>query len=292
MGVRESWLTVIGFAVIIAVIAVVITRDDDNRISDKFASVPNSEKAVALVSNRRYFDRALATAENLRKIGEWDGDIVLVIGDDLNHGLEMFDKNLFNHVVYAPDVDKKVAKGTSRRPRFQFQKMIVFSPFFTKWKQILYIDVGMKIKESIAPLLKFPGSKPIVFPYDGAYQEDGTHAFSPGNGPGCLLSQFEKGTDFGKYKGDVKSFQTTMFMIRDTSVLERHDFVGEIVKLSHKHPTFITNEQALLNLWAQDNPDEWEWLTRQKHKGRHLYTFMDYCDGRPSKNIIHKYCNA
>ena len=234
---------------------------------------------VALVSNRAYLDKALLTIWQLRIFGRFKGDVVLVVGDDLRSAVPALGKSLLRITpVYFPDINRNVENSlignasttltSQSKKTFQFHKFYCFSTFFRKWSKVLYLDAKMRIYAPLSPLLKIDCSNSLVAHSD-AFPE-----FRWKLGDQFNFTDFPELQPRLERTVDLKSdyFQTTM-MYFDTRIIEEGT-VNELVELSRKFPNSRTNDQGILNIWAQ-NKGLWAQLPTEKFGGRFLYDFYE-----------------
>ena len=248
---------------------------------------------VALVCNRAYLDKALLTIWQLRIFGRFSGDVVLVIGDDLHDAIGALRRSLLRITpVYFPDIQRDLqnkvldrAPGTldsQSKKTFQFHKFFCFSPFFKKWDKVLYLDSKMRIYAPLGPLLQVDCSNSLV-----------AHSDAYPDFKWTLTDQFNF-ADFPELRpklseiADLSSdyFQTTM-MYFDTSVIE-DGTVEELIDLSRAFPNSRTNDQGIVNIWAQKKRI-WKKLPTEKHGNRFLYDFHERSGYGPNDYLMVKY---
>ena len=122
-----------------------------------------SKNVVVLVCNKLYFEKLKVTLNQLRTIGKWVGDIVLIHGDDIliSDTTSLKEGRLITDSFLLPEFDtsqivnnRRLYNITGSDGRiftkcFQYHKIYVFSSFMKKWEKILYIDTGMIIVDDI-----------------------------------------------------------------------------------------------------------------------------------------------
>ena len=209
---------------------------------------------VVFVCNKLYFDKFVYTCNKLITNGKYQGDICLVIGDDLNNDILLIHNTIVkNNVIvkYFPNIhftkeflDININVKTDGRniySRFQWHKLHVFNIFFKNWDYILYIDCGMHIFSDISPMINSRKEHKLLAHYDNYpyftakldTQFDKTHYY------------FKKIND--KYDLNVHYFQSTM-MLYNTSIIEENTF-NDLYNLMLEYPFSITNEQAIMALY-------------------------------------------
>lgn len=248
---------------------------------------------VALVCNRAYLDKALLTIWQLRIFGRFSGDVVLVIGDDLHDAMGALGRSLLRITpVYFPDIQRDLqnkvldrAPGTldsQSKKTFQFHKFFCFSPFFKRWNKVLSLDAKMRVYAPLGPLLQVDCSNSLVAHSD-AYPDFKwtlTDQFNFADFPE-LRPKLSEVADLGS-----DYFQTTM-MYYDTAIIE-DGTVGELIELSRMFPNSRTNDQGIVNIWAQKKKI-WKTLPTEKQGKRFLYDFHERPGHGPDDYLMVKY---
>ena len=110
------------------------------------------KRCIILMSNMSFLQKTQETIKQLRQIGKYTDDIVLLIGDDLNkyNKLDKFfsDKNLI--IKYFPTIDRSneieiykktpISDGREIHKTFQFHKIYCFDVFFKQWDVCFYFN--------------------------------------------------------------------------------------------------------------------------------------------------------
>lgn len=257
---------------------------------------------IVLMCNNvdKYKNETIRTLYELRQIGKYDGDIILMYDDEL---LCLSDENFkdeFKHQLlnlnvqlkYFPKIDRTkfinmfketpFIEGDKREitKSFQFHKFYLFDRYFKNWNKIFYIDAGMHIFKPIQKMLEIDFSNSLLahsdaYPY---YKSK-------------LDCQFEKQAYPETYNNLKKEFNLNVdffqsgILLFDSNIIQENTF-EELIKLSEKYFISKTNEQGIMNLlftcklkiWKQiqikDNDtfyyDMWE---RPKYK-KHNYIML------------------
>ncbi len=216
-------------------------------------------------NNEYYIKEMLRTIYEIRKIGNYNLDIVLMIGNDLKEKLAEENeitiklRELSVIIKYFEDIDRsKYLKLFEEKPFqegdkreitkvFQYHKFHLFNIYFKQWDKIFYIDVGMHIFKDLNRMLNIECNNKIL-----------AHADAYPYYKNKLECQFEKITykevyDKLKQKYNMKKdhFQTGILMF-NTNIIKENTF-NELVKLSDEYYNSKTNEQGILNLYFIDN---------------------------------------
>jgi hypothetical protein len=215
--------------------------------------------SLILNNNETYKNEFFRTIRELRNIGLYSGDIVLLFDEDLQNSITndpRFIKNEFK-VIYKffPRINrdnillqlanKPFQQGDKREilKHFQYHKFYLFNTFFKQWKKVFYIDVGMHIFKPINKMLNIPCHNILLAHSD-------TYPFYKDK----LDCQFEKITYIDLFNDLQKEFnlktdyfQTGILMF-DTNIINENTF-DDLYNLSLKYFNSKTNEQCIMNLY-------------------------------------------
>lgn len=245
--------------------------------------------ALVFLCNKNYFEKFLKTFEMLTKNGNYSGDIVLVIGDDLVDD-ECLKLSLLNSVIikHFPDIKLtdeflNYSQKIPRNPRwfkslFQFHKFHLFSTYFKNWNFVFYIDCGASIFSDINPILEIR-EKDILLAHSDAYP---LYHWK-------LHTQFSRRRKCNFYKELNEKFnlnidypQTTI-MLFDTSIITDNTY-QDLVDLMYKYPNCITNDQGIIALYFTNIFPKW----KQIPTGNNEINFYDYSRREDKPYIILK----
>lgn len=235
---------------------------------------------AVFVSNKSYYDKFKVTCEKLRSVGNYKGDICLIVGDDLqNISNDTFIKKNKIHVKYFPDLkfnkEFTILQKQLKRPEhwfsrmFQFHKFYLFDVYFKQWNYIFYIDCGMIILEDVSVILEEKQPNTLLANRDGLDNETAAEwmqPVSPGNGL-KLGDQFVKTEPLYEklsktYDITDTCFQTT-FMMYDTNIITVDTF-NDLYNLLLEYPISLTNDQGIISLYFSQIKPLWRQLRRKK----------------------------
>lgn len=259
---------------------------NDNYIDDLTAFV--------LITDWKYFDKAKRTIIDLRSVGNWKKDIVVITVDfNLNQNFVDF----YNIIqVQFENIDKrelllKLGNGFANSDKRelnklnQWEKLHVFDDIFKKWNRIIYLDSGLRVLDNVESLLKLDYKNKLLAPNDIA-------PYYHTNKPFRLQLDFENEEkvkillqDF-----DAKIFNEEYFLnciwIYDTQILNICT-KKELIDGMNKYTLCRTNEMGIMNLFFNFKYNLWkefplkvsnkylfEW-NETNHK--HNTTWRDYC---------------
>lgn len=210
---------------------------------------------VVFLCDRKYFGKFLYTCNQLVTKGKYNGNICLVVGDDLKDD-KLLECDLIknNNIVirHFPNIKfssefMEIQRNMNRQShwvdkQFQFHKLHLFDEFFKRWNYIFYLDCGIHIFSDITPIIN-EASENTLLAHSDAYP---TYEWN-------LEDQFDKTREehftrlINKYDLKVDYFQTTI-MLYDTQII-KHDTYKNLVDLLIENPICITNDQGIIALY-------------------------------------------
>jgi hypothetical protein len=223
----------------------------------------NMSHCVVIVSNNKYFPRALETIKSIRNTGAYNGSLVFVYGNDITkQQLEMLQDffvipKYFQDINLNPIVQKLQEKrynGLDRKlgKLFCYHKFHLFNTYFKKWKKIFYIDCGMRIFKPIQPFLEIDCQNKILANSDAQpkYRWKLSGQFNSNSYPDVYnqLSQ--------EFKLNIDYFQSTI-LLYDTNIINKNTY-QDLVDLLQKYFIGLTNDQAIMNLLFNCKLNIWE----------------------------------
>jgi len=234
---------------------------------------------VTFVCNFRYLDKFFDTCKTLIDVGEYNGPIVLIVGNDINLDALNKDPFLKTHkqimvkhfpdIVFCKEVSTKIDKTNTQCGKFgyklfQYHKYHLFTPFFKQWRYVFYIDCGAKIYNNIEPILQ-TATPDTLLAHSDAYP---TYQWK-------LSCQFLE-----KIKIDLETdyFQSTI-MLFDTSIIEDDTF-QQLYELTEKYPVSTTNDQGILNLYFNCIKKKWKQIPTENNS-TYFYDFNVRNDDKP-----------
>lgn len=218
-----------------------------------------SDNCIILMCNKPYLNKVINTINQIRTIGKYFDDVVLLIGDDLKDEKIFLDKNVI--IKYFPDFNrdniinilknKPISDGREIIKVFQWHKMHIFDAYFKQWKKCLYIDAGMYIFNPIDKIINLDCTNKIIAHSD-AYP---TYEWK-------LKVQFDS-IQFpelykeltSNYNLDIDYFQSGI-LLYDTDIIEENT-KNDIIELSNKYINSRTNEQGIMNIYFNCIKNVW-----------------------------------
>lgn len=215
----------------------------------------NKDVCLVFVCDKSYFNKFINTCNQLITNGNYNGNICLVIGDDLlNDDLLNCDVIKNNNIlvkhfpnIQFPDeffrINNNVqSDGRNITKKFQWHKLHLFNTFFKKWKSIFYIDCGMTIYSDISRIIDQATENTLLAHSDAypSYQWKLHCQFCKNN-----AEYYEKLST--TYDLNIDYFQTTL-MLYDTSIINENTY-DELFNLALEYPISRTNEQGIMALY-------------------------------------------
>lgn len=240
---------------------------------------------IVTYTNQDFIEKVRGTIFELRTIGNYDGDIVVIVGDDLKDNPPYLHDGVT--VKYFPEIEreeyfqklreKPITVGLdnpeTNKP-FLWHKLYTFHQYFKQWDKCLCLDGGMRIFKPIDKILNLD-CKGKFLAHSDAYP---TYEWR-------LYDQFDQ-VQFPEIYEDLQNefdlnidyFQTTMYMF-NTNIIEDNTF-DTLVELSKKYFTSKTSDQGLVNLYFNNKKyyNIWEQI---KIKDDQTY-YYDYFE-RPGR---------
>jgi len=227
------------------------------------------------LSDPAYFPRAQRTLHELRTLGKWTGDVVLIAVDfeppPLKDVILYKTSHIPTEALLEFYKECPITKGDSRHITriYQWDKLQVFSYFFRQWDRVVFLDAGMRVFNPVAPLLALDCTGTLYAPDDSEYPPNPALRFR-----NCIddLACPEKYRELLEtYSPEILSrrfFVSAMFMY-ETALLERVSY-GELLDTMYRYPIGTCNDMWLLNLIFNCKYDVWKPLPKQLDG---LYTF-------------------
>tara|TARA_Y100000992_G_C21183073_1_gene451669 strand:- start:48 stop:746 length:699 start_codon:yes stop_codon:yes gene_type:complete len=228
----------------------------------------------------------------LKTKGEYNGEILLIIGDDMKDKENEIKLKYDIQVKYFPNFifDEKFMKDFNSLNRqalwknkiFQYHKFHIFNTYFKQWDYILYLDCGINILRPIKPILEL--KKPDIL--------------LARNDPwGPFINKWSLGTQFDQTHNkfeelnktynllDIKNYFNTSFMLLDTNII-KENICKDLYNLSINFPLAITNDQAIIALYFICIDKKWEELKIEDEK-QYYYDYKPRNRSKPY--IMHKW---
>lgn len=245
------------------------------------------------VCNSKYINNFFKTYNQLITNGNYNGDICLVIGNDLKDS--QFINDIINNtkiiVKYFPDIvfsdyfyeinrNMKIEGYDYRNIHkvFQWHKLHVFNTFFKKWDYIFYIDCGITILNDIKHIINERREMKLIAHSDAYDEYEQT-----------LKCQFDHSNKlfqdlYKEFNLEIDYFQTTIMLI-DTNIILDNTF-NELVELANKYPICRTNEQGIMAVYFTNIKNYYKPISIY-NDSLHLYDY--YQRNKNASYVMYKY---
>ena len=249
-----------------------------------------------LLTDQAYFKKACVTIKDLKNIGNWRGDIVLITIDfDLEE-----DYKLSQNVVEAkfPLIDKTSLlneigpngfSNSDKREIYklnQWEKLHVFDDYFLQWERVVFLDAGLRVLDDVKYLLELDYRNSILAPNDA----------SPNFKSDQIFKHQLSFDDESKIQRIIMDFGNEIFdsyhmlnciWVYDTSILKICN-KQELIDAMNKYTLCKTNEMGVMNLMFHFKYNLWKEFPLKASNGKFLFewcelnhnfhtTWKDYC---------------
>jgi hypothetical protein len=252
----------------------------ENPIIEKIQTIYHT--VFVLITDAFYFHKAKRSILDLRSIGNWHGEIVLITIDfNLNQNFKDFyniteakfpviDKtNLLNQIGENGFLDT-----TDKREIYklnQWEKLHVFDEYFLKWSRVVYLDAGLRVLDNVKYLLELNCINKILAPKDGKFYEDQPFQCQLSYDKPELIESFK--SEFGETS--LKSnYMLNCIWMYDTNILKICD-KSQLIESMNKYTFCKTNEMGLMNILFHFKYKLWEAFPIKSSNGKFLF---DWCE--------------
>ncbi len=256
-----------------------------------------------LICDYNYFYKLKVTIKDLRTIGKWSGDIVVITIDfNLN---DDFKTNYIITEKKFPLIDKsillnKIGKGFSNSDGRelsklnQWEKLHVFDDYFLQWDRVVFLDAGLRVLDNVKYLLELDCSNSILAPNDVPeyMKKDQTFKSQVSYDNPELIESIKK--DFGDILNE-KYMLNCMWMY-DTKILHICNKT-QLIDAMNTYTLCKTNEMTIMNLLFHFKYHLWKEFPDNSSHGKFLFewcelnhpfhtTWKDYCFIKYSVSIV------
>ena len=185
---------------------------------------------LVTLADNNYLEQAKQLFSSVYHNSGWKGDYMLLAYEVPEEKLSWFrEKGII--VKKCPPLDSK-KRWKTHFPISVLSKFYLFTPYFKKWRKIIYLDVDIIVRSSLDNLIKIKG-------------------FAAGDNINFKMKNEFINMPNGKYNLEKKSFCSGVMSI-DTDIILEKDFFKLII-LYDKYGKYCTcGEQGILNLFLYD----------------------------------------
>jgi len=253
--------------------------------------IKNSQQrnVIALCTNNAYLDKAKRTIDEIRRKGQWTGDLVLFHDSELDNlsqlkeeytlTLKKFPKIDTSKVEQELDNNKSAKYKNLRAKMFQYFKFNIFNTYFKQWDSVLYIDVGMHIMNPLQRFFDLDIKGKLLANSDSQPSFEWT-----------LENQFDLNSEYSKnliehYDLNKKDYFQSGVLLFDTHIIEENT-VSKLIELMNAYP-IANGDQAIMNLYFLNMRNLWTQLPLRDNEGL-LYDY-DERNNKKEDYIMIKY---
>jgi hypothetical protein len=249
-----------------------------------------------LLTDQAYSKKAFITINDLKSIGNWQGDIVLITIDfDLEEHYKL-SQNIIEQKF--PLIDKTFLLneigpyGFSNSDKRelnklnQWEKLHVFDDYFLQWERVVFLDAGLRVLDDVKYLLELDYRNSILAPNDA----------SPNFKSDQIFKHQLSFDDESKIQRIIMDFGNEIFdsyhmlnciWVYDTSILKMCN-KQELIDAMNKYTLCKTNEMGVMNLMFHFKYNLWKEFPLKSSNGKYLFewcelnhnfhtTWRDYC---------------
>lgn len=200
-----------------------------------------------------YYPKARRTIEELRTRGQWNGDVVLIAVDfkpepvanslvwEVTHvDTSNLVKQLKEHPLRRQDDNRHLGK------LYQWDKFYVFHECFRRWERVVFLDAGLRVLDSVHPLLDLEWKDKFLAPDDSDPYDNGNRFHLQLDCGANPMIAYKLLDVFGESIFMERYFLNCMF-VYDTQLLNRTT-MQEMVDMMNAYPICMCNEMGIMNL--------------------------------------------
>lgn len=245
----------------------------------------NNDFCIITFCDSKYLNHANHTIYSLRTTGNYQGKIVLMVGDDLKN-IKSDDPNVI--IKYFPTIDRSEAikqlngistsDGRDFTRQFQWHKMYCFDRYFKQWEKCFLIDAGINIYKPIDKIINLSCKNKLLAHSDAypSYERTLKDSFEKNR----FLKLYEELEN--NYDLDVDYFQSTI-LLYDTNII-KNDTFHRLKVLSDRYVNTKANEQPIMNLVFNLEDRVWKQI-QLKDSETYYYDFLER-DGLRKEDYI------
>jgi hypothetical protein len=249
-----------------------------------------------LVTDQSYFYKATVTINDLKTVGNWRGDIVVITIDfDLEDSYKSQDNiiekrfPLIDKTHLLNEIGPNGFSNSDKRELNklnQWEKLHVFDDYFLQWERVVFLDAGLRVLDDVKYVLDLDYHNSILAPNDASpnFRSDQIfkHQLSYDNEEKVERIK----ADFGNEIFDSYHMLNCMW-VYDTSILKicnKEQLIGAM----NKYTVCKTNEMGIMNLLFNFKYKLWKEFPLKSSNGKYLFewcelnhsfytTWRDYC---------------
>jgi len=218
-------------------------------------ALPVYDKDTVFVTlcDKSYLSKATHTIHELQTNGRWMGDTVLMSVDFQPEPIPNVQLLQIRHIptdklvkTFETHPLKPMSDNRHLGKLYQWDKLQVFHSYFRRWKRVMFLDAGMRVFNSVQPLLDLEWKGKFLAPDDSDPYDNGLRfncQLDVDANPEVTERVYN---DFSKDILDKHYFLNCIFVF-DTALLEQVS-VEEMEDAMNAYPICMCNEMGIMNL--------------------------------------------
>ena len=250
----------------------------------------------ALVTDKLYFNKSITTINDVRRVGKWSGDIVLItidfeLDDNYKEKYNLIDKRfpLIDKTILLEKIGPNGFSNSDKRELNklnQWEKLHVFDDYFLNWERVVFLDAGLRVLDNLRYLLELDCTNCILAPNDASpnFREDQIFKNQLSWDNEDLIQLIKK--DFSENIFTSYHMLNCMWMY-DTNILKICN-KNQLIEAMNKYTLCKTNEMGIMNLLFHFKYNLWREFPLKATNGKYLFewcelnhsfhtTWEDYC---------------
>jgi len=254
------------------------------------------DTVFVLVTDKSYFYKAEVTINDLKTVGKWYGDIVLITIDfDLEESYKLsqsiiekkfplIDKtHLLNEI--GPNGFSNSDKREINKLN-QWEKLHVFDDYFLQWKRVVFLDAGLRVLDDVKYLLELNYENSILAQNDASpkFHRNQIFKYQLSFDNEEKISLIE--SDFSNEIFDSHHMLNCMW-VYDTNILKICN-KQQLIDAMNKYTLCKTNEMGIMNLMLHFKYKLWKEFPLKASNGKYLF---EWCETNNNIHTTwHDYC--
>lgn len=245
---------------------------------------------VVILTNADYYPRALNTISDVRSMGQWTGDLVVIPVDfnippdvikKYNIQIKTFDRIDLSAMLIGIGPDGFL--GTDRREfvkLVQWEKIHVFDEWFAQWDRVIYFDAGFRVVDRVDYLLEQDCQGVIIAPNDAGFP-DGDRGAKTDSRFGRLVYDHASNEMVNQIKEDLggdcmrREYFCNCIWIYDTAILQYANVKDELVQMANRYPVWVSNEMSVMNAVLNVKWGIWREMQSRNQDGKYMYAWTE-----------------
>lgn len=249
-----------------------------------------------LITDKAYIFKAITTITDLRTIGCWDGEIVLItidfnLDENMKNDLKLIEMKF--PLIDKTELIKKIGvngfSNSDKREIYklnQWEKLHVFDDYFLNWDRVVFLDAGLRVLDNVKYLLELDYKNKILAPNDASpnFRPDQIFKYQISYDNEEMVNLVIK--DFGE-EIFQKHHMLNCMWVYDTNILKICNKI-QLIDAMNKYILCKTNEMCIMNLLFHFKYNLWESFPLKASNDKYLFewcelnhshhtTWRDYC---------------